>query len=123
MDSVEPSVGDVEVAVEGQDRRGQLCPRVVDGGEAGDLVTAHDGCLGDVEAAHHDRAVGAENQVGRLRVVEHVGLGCRRRVAGHEGVAAHQNDAREMAGKIGAQEQGEGDVGEGADGYESDLTR
>ena len=62
-----------------------------DRGDAGDLLLAHTGLIGEVEPDHHDLPLFLEDDVGRLGVGADVEFGVRAVVARVHG-AAHEDD-------------------------------
>ena len=122
-DTVEAATSTIEVRVERHDRGEVLCPRSAERRDLGDVGRGHQDLLGHVEARHHDRAIGAEDDVGRFGVVEDVGLCRRRSVAAAERVAAHQHDPGQVRCEGRFDQHRNGDVGQRTEGDERDLTR
>ena len=85
----------------------------------GDALGGGEELMGEVEAGHHERAAVAEHGRGGLGVGPDVELGDRRAVA--ERAPAHQRDAGDATGQVRGEAQGEGDVGERADGDDPDA--
>ena len=82
----------------------------------------HQRLLGDVEAGHDDRAFGPKDDVGCLGVVEDVRLsrwGC---VPTDERGAPHQHDLGDLLREPRLEQHRQGDVGEGAERDQCDLT-
>ena len=98
-------------------------------GEPRDVAVGQRGGVGlgdqpdHVEPGHHDRAVGTEHEVGRLRIVDDVGFRGRRGIAAAERIAAHEHDAGEVRGEAWLGLQRASDVGERSERHQRDLTR
>jgi len=123
VDAVEAGPLPVELGVEGDDGRQVAGPLVVDVPEPHQVGAGHRGSLGDVEPGHGDRAVGTEDDVRGLGVVDDVGLGGRAGVAADECCTTHQDDLGHVTRERRLDEHGQSDVGERTDGHDRHLAR
>jgi hypothetical protein len=79
---------------------------------------------GDVQADGGQRPRRGEDQVGGFRIVPDIGLGHRRditRLAGHAERAAHDHHSLEQGSDLGIGLQGQGEIGQRADGDQGHL--